>query len=70
MAEVSLALSYPELFQVVTGPLPSPVLRTEDMWQRYNQFIEAFRSSQSGFPLLAQISRGGLKGAARRNGDL
>jgi len=28
------------------------VLRTEDVWQRYNQFIEAFRSSQSGFPLL------------------
>jgi len=35
MAEVSLAHSYPELFRV-TGPLPSLVLRTEDMWQRYN----------------------------------
>ena len=52
MAEASLALSYPELFRGVTGPLPSLVLRTEDMCQRYNQFIEACRGSQSGFPLL------------------
>ena len=63
MAEVSLAHSYPELFQV-TGPLQSPVLRTEDMWQRYNQFIEASRSSQSGFPLLTLIAP--FQGFARR----
>jgi len=36
IAQVSLALSYPELFQV-TGPLPSLVLRTEVMWWRHNQ---------------------------------
>ncbi len=60
-----LARSYPELFRV-TGPLLSLVLRTEDVWQRYNQFIEAFRSSQSGFPLLTptmqtvQDSDGGI----------
>ena len=101
MAEVSLALSYPELFRV-TGPLLSLVFRTEDVCQRYNQFIETFRGSQSGFPLLTptmqagqdsdggvgsseemctlhvvvvlcfwyrhrtKISRGGLKGVARR----
>ena len=33
MAGSPLALSYPELFRV-TGPLPSLVLRTEDVWQR------------------------------------
>jgi len=66
-AEVPLARSYPELFRV-TGPLLSLVLRTEDVWQRYNQFIEAFRSSQSGFPLLTptmqtvQDSDGGMGG--------
>ena len=38
-AEVSPARSYPELFRV-TGPLLSLVFRTEDVWQRYNQFIE------------------------------
>jgi hypothetical protein len=48
--EVSPARSYPELFRV-TGPLMSLVFRTEDVWQRYNQFIETFRSSQSGFLL-------------------
>ncbi len=52
MAEVSLDHSYQELFQVVTVPMQSIVFRTEDMCQRYNQFIEASRSSQSGFPLL------------------
>jgi hypothetical protein len=31
--------SYPELLRV-TGPLLSLVFRTEDVWQRYNQFIE------------------------------
>ena len=42
IAQVSLALSYPELLRVA-GPLLSLVLRTEDVWQRYNQFIETFR---------------------------
>jgi hypothetical protein len=51
MAEVSLAHSYPELFQV-TEPLPSLVLRTEDMWRRHNQCHRSLRGSQSGFPLL------------------
>ena len=32
-------LSYPELFGV-TGPLLSLVFQTEDVCQRYNQFIE------------------------------
>jgi hypothetical protein len=36
MAQVPLARSCPELFRV-TGPLLSLVLRTEDVWQRYNQ---------------------------------
>ena len=68
MAEVSLAHSYPELFRV-TGPLLSLVFRTEDVWQRYNQFIETFRGSQSGFPLLTptmqagQHSDGGMGGS-------
>ena len=48
MAQVSLAHSYPELFRV-TGPL-SIVLRTEDMWQRYNQCIEAGGALNQGFP--------------------
>ena len=39
MAKVSPALSYQELFRV-TGSLLSLVLRTEDVWQRYNQFID------------------------------
>jgi hypothetical protein len=33
------ARSYPEPF-LVTGPLLSLVFRTEDVWQRCNQFIE------------------------------
>jgi hypothetical protein len=33
-------LSYPELFRV-TGPLLSLVLRTEDVWQRYNQYTKS-----------------------------
>ena len=49
MAEVSLAHSYPELFRV-TGPLPSLVLRTEDMWQRYNQCLEVGGALNQGFP--------------------
>jgi len=66
MAKGFPALSYPELLRV-TGPLLSLVLRTEDVWQRYNQFIEAFRSSPSGFPLLTptmqtvQDSDGGVQ---------
>jgi hypothetical protein len=39
MAEVSLAPPYPELSRV-TGPLPSLVLRAEDMWRRHNQCLE------------------------------
>ena len=29
------------------------------MWQRYNQFIETFRGSQSGFPLLTPTMQAG-----------
>ncbi len=58
MAEVSLARSYPELFRV-TGPLLSLVFRTEDVCQRYNQYTETFRSSQSGFPLLTPTMQAG-----------
>jgi len=47
--------SYPEPMRV-TGPLLSLVLRTEDVWQRHNQFfIEECGGSQSGFPLLTPI---------------
>ena len=47
--------SYPEPLRV-TGPLLSLVLRTEDVWQRHNQFfIEVCVGSQSGFPLLTPI---------------
>ena len=49
MAEVSLTLSYPELFRV-TGPLPSLVLRAEDMWQRQNQCLEVGGALNQGFP--------------------
>jgi len=52
------ALSYPELLRV-TGPLLSLVFLTEDVWQRYNQFIETFRGSQSGFPLLTPTMQAG-----------
>ena len=58
MAGSPLALSYPELFRV-TGPLPSLVLRTEDVWQRYNHFRRSVRGSQSGFPLLTPTMRAG-----------
>ena len=57
IAQVSLALSYPELFQV-TGPLPSLVLRTEVMWWRHNQCYRSGWGSQSGFPLLTPIEGG------------
>ena len=40
MAQVPLARSYLELFRV-TGPLLSLVLRTEDVWQRYNQYTKS-----------------------------
>ena len=46
--------SYPEPLRV-TGPLLSLVLRTEDVWQRYNHFHRSVRGSQSGFPLLTPI---------------
>jgi hypothetical protein len=49
MTKVSPALSYPELFRV-TGPLLSLVFRTEDVWQRYNQYTETFQSLNQGFP--------------------
>jgi len=63
-----LARSYPELVRV-TGPLLSLVFQTEDVWQRYNQYIETFQGSQSGFPLLTptmqagQDSDGGVSGS-------
>ena len=56
--KVSPARSYPELFRV-TGPLLSLVFRTEDVWQRYNQYTETFRGSQSGFPLLTPTMQAG-----------
>ena len=49
MAGSPLALSYQELFRV-TGPLQSLVIRTEDVWQRYNQFVEACGALNQGFP--------------------
>jgi len=49
MAGSPLALSYPELFRV-TGPLLSLVFRTEDVWQRYNQFRKRFGALNQGFP--------------------
>jgi hypothetical protein len=55
MAKVSLAHSYPELFRV-TGPLPSLVLRAEDMWQRYNQFLEVGGALNQGFPFSPLMS--------------
>ena len=50
---LSMTRSYPEPLRV-TGPLLSLVLRTEDVWQRYNHF-RSVRGSQSGFPLLTPI---------------
>ena len=55
MTEVSLALSYPELFRV-TGPLPSLVLRAEDMWQRHNQCLEVGGALNQGFPFSPLMS--------------
>jgi len=56
--EVSLARSYQELFRV-TGPLLSLVFRTEDVWQRHNQFIETAGVLNQGFPFsLIQCRQG------------
>ena len=55
MAEVTAEVSPGSLLSGTLpsyGPLLSLVIRTEDVWQKYNQFIEACRGSQSGFPLL------------------
>ena len=49
IAEVSLALSYPEPSRV-TGPLPSLALRAEDMWRRCNQCHRSERALNQGFP--------------------
>ena len=49
MAQVPLARSCPELFRV-TGPLLSLVLRTEDVWQRYNQYTKVCWTLNQGFP--------------------
>jgi hypothetical protein len=49
MVEVSLTRSYQELFRD-TGPLLSLVLRTEDVWQRYNQYLEVCGALNQGFP--------------------
>ena len=40
LVKVSPARSYPGLLRVSRGPPPSLVFRTEDVWLRYNQFIE------------------------------
>jgi hypothetical protein len=50
--------SCPELLRV-TGPLLSLVLRTENVWQRYNHFHRSVRGSQSGFPLLTPTMQAG-----------
>ena len=55
MAGSPLALSYPEPFRV-TGSLPSLVLRTEDMWQRYNQCLEVGGALNQGFPFSPLMS--------------
>ncbi len=49
--EVSPALPYQEPLQV-TGPLPSLVLRAEDMCRKHNHCHRSWQGSQSGFPLL------------------
>jgi hypothetical protein len=48
--------SYPEPFRV-TGSLLSIVLRVEDVWQRYNQFIEVCGALNQGFPFSPQRLR-------------
>jgi hypothetical protein len=69
-AEVSPARSYPELFRV-TGPLLSLVFRTEDVWQRYNQFIEtaefSIRVSPSHSYNAGRAGLGWMRGWLRRN---
>jgi hypothetical protein len=44
-----LTRSCPELFRG-TGPLLSLVLRTEDVWQRYNHCVEVCGAFNQGFP--------------------
>ena len=44
-----LTRSCPELFRV-TGPLLSLELRTEDVWQKYNHFIEVSGALNQSFP--------------------
>ena len=46
MAEVSLTVTYLELFRV----LPSLVLWAEDVWERYNQCLEVGGALNQGFP--------------------
>ena len=53
------ALSYPGLFRV-TGPLLSLVFRTEDVWQRYNQYRKVSEFSIKGFPFSLLQCRAGL----------
>ena len=55
MAEVSLAHSYPELF-LVTEPLPSLVLRAEDMWRKHNHCHRSERALNQGFPFSPLMS--------------
>ena len=55
MPKVSPDLSYPELFRV-TGPLLSLALRTEDVCQRCNQFIEAAEFSPCHSPYQCMVS--------------
>jgi hypothetical protein len=58
MAKVFPARPYPGFFRI-TGPLLSLVFRTEDVWQRYNQFRKRFGALNQGFPLsLLQCSHG------------
>jgi len=50
-----LAAYVPELLRV-TGPLPSLVLRAEDIWLRYKPFfIEVFGILNQGFPISSLV---------------
>ena len=59
MAEVSPGSLLSGTLASYTGPLLSLVVRTEDVWQRYNQYPKTFRGSQSGFPLLTPTMQAG-----------
>jgi hypothetical protein len=48
-SEVSPAPPCPELFCKLRGPLPSLVLRTEDMWQKRETKVTKFRGLNPGF---------------------